>query len=41
MLLIMPFEDWAYAQCGHLRIDTHGDNTIMQNLVTLDDLFQP
>ena len=25
--------DWAYAQCGHLRIDTHGDNTVMQNLV--------
>jgi len=25
--------DWAYAQCGHLRIDTHGDNNIMQNLL--------
>ena len=25
--------DWAYAQCGHLRIDTHGDNAVMQNLV--------
>ena len=25
--------DWAFAQCGHLRIDTHGDNTVMQNLV--------
>ena len=25
--------DWAYRQCGHLRIDTHGDNTVMQNLV--------
>ena len=24
---------WAYEQCGHLRIDTHGDNTVMQNLV--------
>ena len=24
--------DWAYEQCGHLRIDTHGDNTAMQNL---------
>lgn len=24
---------WAYDQCGHLRIDTHGDNTVMQNLV--------
>ena len=26
--------NWAYAQCGHMRIDTHGDNTVMQNLVT-------
>ena len=25
--------DWAYGQCGHLRIDTHGDNVVMQNLV--------
>ncbi len=25
--------DWAYRRCGHLRIDTHGDNTVMQNLV--------
>ena len=25
--------DWAYAQCGHLRIDTHGDNIVMQNLI--------
>ena len=25
--------NWAYGQCGHLRIDTHGDNTVMQNLV--------
>ena len=25
--------DWAYAQCGHLRIDTHGDNVVMQNMV--------
>ena len=24
---------WALAQCGHLRIDTHGDNLIMQNLL--------
>lgn len=24
---------WAYAQCGHLRIDTHGDNRVMQNLL--------
>lgn len=25
--------NWAFEQCGHLRIDTHGDNIIMQNLV--------
>ena len=24
---------WAFAQCGHLRMDTHGDNTVMQNLL--------
>ena len=26
--------DWAYGQCGHMRIDTHGDNVVMQNLLT-------
>ena len=26
--------NWAFAQCGHLRIDTHGDNRVMQNLLT-------
>ena len=25
--------EWAYAQCGHLRIDTHPDNTVMQALL--------
>ena len=25
--------NWAYDQCGHLRIDTHEDNVVMQNLV--------
>ena len=25
--------DWAFGQCGHIRIDTHGDNTVMQNLL--------
>lgn len=25
--------NWAYAQCGHLRIDTHPDNRVMQNLL--------
>ena len=24
---------WAFEQCGHLRMDTHGDNTVMQNLL--------
>ena len=26
--------DWAFAQCGHLRIDTHTDNVVMQNLLS-------
>ena len=25
--------NWAYDQCGHLRIDTHGDNAVMQHLL--------
>ena len=25
--------NWAYAQCGHMRIDTHGDNAVMQRLL--------
>ena len=25
--------NWAYGRCGHLRIDTHNDNTVMQNLL--------
>ena len=25
--------NWALAQSGHLRIDTHGDNLVMQNLM--------
>lgn len=25
--------EWALAQCGHLRIDTHGDNAPMQGLL--------
>ena len=24
---------WALGQCGHLRIDTHGDNIVMQRLL--------
>ena len=25
--------EWAYAKCGHLRIDTHTDNKVMQSLL--------
>ena len=25
--------NWAYDRCGHMRIDTHGDNAVMQNLL--------
>ena len=25
--------NWAYNQCNHIRIDTHIDNLVMQNLV--------
>lgn len=25
--------NWAYEQCGHIRIDTHGDNKVMQGLM--------
>ena len=25
--------NWAFEQCGHLRIDTHDDNRVMQNLL--------
>ena len=25
--------DWAYRQCGHLRIDTHADNRVMQRVL--------
>lgn len=25
--------NWAFAQCGHLRMDTHGDNIPMQRLL--------
>lgn len=24
--------NWAYEQSGHLRIDTHGDNKVIQNM---------
>ena len=25
--------NWAFEQCGHMRIDTHGDNAVMQSLL--------
>lgn len=25
--------DWAYEHCHHLRVDTHGDNVVMQRLL--------
>ena len=25
--------DWAYKQCGHLRVDTHGDNILMKKIL--------
>lgn len=25
--------NWAYERCGHLRMDTHPDNFVMQNLL--------
>lgn len=25
--------EWAFSKCGNLRIDTHGDNIVMQNLL--------
>ena len=26
--------NWAFEQCGHLRMDTHGDNMVMRNLLS-------
>ena len=26
--------NWAYEKCGYMRIDTHTDNIVMQNLLT-------
>ncbi len=31
---------WAYDKCQHLRIDTHGDNVVMQNLMKKMDFVQ-
>lgn len=32
--------DWAFAQCGYLRVDTHGDNHIMQRLLEKQGFVQ-
>lgn len=32
--------EWAFSQCGHLRIDTHGDNVVMQNLLKKNGFVQ-
>lgn len=32
--------EWAFARCGHLRMDTHGDNTVMQNLMKKSGFVQ-
>lgn len=31
---------WAFGQCGHLRVDTHEDNYIMQNLLKKNGFIQ-
>lgn len=30
--------EWALSQCPHLRMDTHGDNIVMQNLLQKNGL---
>lgn len=32
--------NWAFEQCGHLRMDTHGDNRVMQNLLEKNGFVQ-
>ncbi len=31
--------DWAFSKCGNLRIDTHGDNIVMQIPKLLDGMY--
>lgn len=31
--------EWALSQCSHLRMDTHGDNIVMQNLLQKNGLI--
>ncbi|MBD5469890.1 MAG: GNAT family N-acetyltransferase [Lachnospiraceae bacterium] len=32
--------NWAFEKCGHLRVDTHGDNRVMQNLLEKNGFIQ-
>lgn len=32
--------NWAFEQCGHLRMDTHGDNRVMQKLLEKNGFVQ-
>lgn len=32
--------EWAFKQCGHLRMDTHEDNAVMQNLLKKNGFVQ-
>ena len=32
-LIHNDIKEWAYRQCGHLRVDTHTDNLVMQKLL--------
>lgn len=32
--------EWAFEQCGHLRVDTHEDNKVMQNLLAKLDFVR-
>ena len=32
-MIIRHSEEKDFEQCGHIRIDTHTDNTVMQNLL--------
>lgn len=32
--------NWAFEQCGHLRMDTHGDNQVMQNILRKNSFVQ-
>ena len=31
--------EWAFSQCHHLRMDTHPDNRVMQNLLKKNDFI--